>query len=122
MNLLCPGAIVTGYFHEQSRSDRDDYVIINWDNIIDDQKSQFHRCDKCDNQDTPYDYKSVMHYDPYDFSKNGRPTITAKNNGKIEPTNGFSHYDLVGLNKIYKCSERKIMTIFLNKNIIQFIV
>ena len=60
-----------------------------------------------------------MHYSSYDYSKNGQPTIVAKNNEKIYPTNGFSYYDLVGLNKIYNCPERKTMTIFLNKKSIQ---
>jgi hypothetical protein len=25
----------------------------------------------------PYDYSSILHYSPYSFSKNGRPTLVA---------------------------------------------
>lgn len=32
-----------GFFHEQSRTDRDDYVIVNWDNIQEGNSSQSHR-------------------------------------------------------------------------------
>ena len=31
-----------------------------------------------DSLGTPYDYKSIMHYTQYAFSKNNQPTIEAK--------------------------------------------
>ena len=34
-----------------------------------------------DSLGTPYDYKSIMHYEAYDFSKNRKVTIAAKNSG-----------------------------------------
>lgn len=39
---------------------------------------------KTDSLETPYDYGSVMHYDSKAFSRNGRPTIVAR-----EPGVGF---------------------------------
>lgn len=58
-----------GYWHEQSRPDRDTYVRINWGNIIDD-KDVRRNFDKYDDagQYGPYDFDSLMHYRHCDFS------------------------------------------------------
>ena len=50
-----------GFFHEQSRSDREDYVKINWSNIRLNRSFNFLKS-ITENFDTPYDYNSVMHY------------------------------------------------------------
>jgi len=94
-----------GFKHEQARNDRDDHVTIIWNNIEDGSKSQFGKCKDCDNQDSPYDHASVMHYSSNAFSKNGRPTIIAKNHEEMGQRNGFSYYDLVELNKAYSCNQ-----------------
>lgn len=54
----------------------------------------------------PYDYDSLMHYDNYAFSSNGRATIVAKSdpNKRLGQRNGFSQTDVKQLNKLYKCS------------------
>ena len=51
--------------HEQTRPDRDEYVIVKWENIIPDTFNQF---DKMSNltwngYGEDYDVKSLMHYD-----------------------------------------------------------
>ncbi|GAU99323.1 hypothetical protein RvY_10346-2 [Ramazzottius varieornatus] len=61
-----------GFFHEQSRTDRDEYVDINWDNI---EKHQQHNFEKYDSSvitayGQPYDHSSLMHYGMYDFAIN----------------------------------------------------
>ena len=63
-----------------------------------------------------YDYDGLMHYGPYAFSKNGRPTITAiKPNhttsvGITQVSFGqrhtFSATDLIQLWALYKCSSK----------------
>lgn len=58
---------------------------------------------------TPYDYESVMHYEPFSFNKNESvPTITAKIpefNSIIGQRLDFSAIDLERLNRMYNCSE-----------------
>ncbi|CAM6006491.1 unnamed protein product, partial [Sphagnum balticum] len=62
-----------GFFHEQSRSDRDRYVIIYWKNIDDDDANQFTKMSLSETNvlSTEYDYDSIMHYGQYAFTKNG---------------------------------------------------
>lgn len=52
-----------GFFHEQSRPDRDSYVQVNEDNVVDGKQSQFEKqTTSIDTYSVPYDYTSVMHY------------------------------------------------------------
>jgi len=65
-----------GFWHEQSRADRDNYVRINWQNIITDQQHNFNKYTTgVDYLGQPYDYYSIMHYEWNAFSKNGYATI-----------------------------------------------
>lgn len=71
-----------GMFHEQSRPDRDDYVILFPDNIIRYSQQNFNRLPLIKTYDTVYDITSVMHYGFNDFAVNPDfPTILpTKNN------------------------------------------
>uniref|UniRef100_A0A183EXK9 Metalloendopeptidase n=1 Tax=Gongylonema pulchrum TaxID=637853 RepID=A0A183EXK9_9BILA len=53
-----------GFWHEQSRPDRDNYVTVRWENIDRDSKGQFLKelPTDVDNGGVPYDYGSIMHY------------------------------------------------------------
>ena len=56
--------------HEQTRPDRDEYVTVNWDNII---PATFNQFDKMSNltwngYGEAYDIKSIMHYDGTAFA------------------------------------------------------
>jgi len=64
-----------GLGHEQSRSDRDEYVEIRWENILPGYEHNFDKLGVRLYPLGPYDYASLMHYSAYAFSKNGRPTI-----------------------------------------------
>ncbi|KAM4040795.1 LOW QUALITY PROTEIN: meprin A subunit alpha [Anomaloglossus baeobatrachus] len=104
-----------GFYHEQSRTDRDDYVQIWWSEITEGMGHNFNTYD--DNYitdlNTPYDYESVMHYGPYSFNKNpGVPTITAKIpafNNIIGQRFDFSAIDLERLNRMYNCTAPLIL-------------
>ncbi|UJR24090.1 hypothetical protein I4U23_027057 [Adineta vaga] len=66
-----------GFYHEQSRPDRDTYVKINWGTIIPGMQNNFIKYNASDVVDlyTPYDYDSIMHYGRKFFSVNGSDTI-----------------------------------------------
>uniref|UniRef100_A0A914EE62 Metalloendopeptidase n=1 Tax=Acrobeloides nanus TaxID=290746 RepID=A0A914EE62_9BILA len=97
-----------GFFHEQSRADRDDYVIIHWENVETGLQDQFDKysLSMIDHLGTKYDYGSVMHYAPTAFSKNGKATIEPRKKGaEIGQRVGFSETDLYKVNKLYKCPQ-----------------
>ncbi|NXY50067.1 MEP1A protein, partial [Ceuthmochares aereus] len=99
-----------GFYHEQSRTDRDDYVQIWWDEIIEGYAYAFDKYDDSflDDLNTPYDYESVLHYGPYSFNINSNvPTITTKIpefNEIIGQRLDFSRIDLLRLNRMYNCT------------------
>ena len=70
-----------GVYHEQSRSDRDSFVEIKWDNIQDDAVGNFQT--KPGTTDYfSYDYGSIMHYPRSSFAKDpSKPTIVPKQPG-----------------------------------------
>lgn len=63
-----------GFFHEQSRCDRDDHIEIIWSNIIPERKSQFKRYCNGAMDVGPYDYESIMHYQQNAFAIDRGPT------------------------------------------------
>ena len=77
-----------GFWHEQSRMDRDQHVKILWHNIQMGKGDQFGRLENINciflisaryqgRTSQPYDLGSIMHYGSTAFSANGRPTIQA---------------------------------------------
>jgi astacin len=77
---------VIGFFHEQSRPDRDDFLQINLQNV---ESSMAHNFNKYTwgatvfNQGSTYDYASIMHYDTTAFSMNGKPTMVPRKAGAV---------------------------------------
>uniref|UniRef100_A0A672YZN0 Metalloendopeptidase n=1 Tax=Sphaeramia orbicularis TaxID=375764 RepID=A0A672YZN0_9TELE len=98
-----------GFWHEQSRSDRDDYIDIIWRNIEPDNQYNFDR-----ENDTvssalgvPYDYMSVMHYEKTAFGLENQITMLPKNPHYVDVIGqdmGFSASDLTKLSRLYKCT------------------
>ncbi|XP_054712973.1 astacin-like metalloprotease toxin 5 [Uloborus diversus] len=97
-----------GFWHEQNRSDRDNYLTIYWNNIQNGMSNQFHLMKPSDNiLYTPFDYGSIMIYGNYAFSRDGRsPTMVAKNGQRLyEPyeKQGMTQSDITRVRKMYKC-------------------
>ncbi len=91
-----------GYIHEQNRSDRDDHIIINYENISDGAEDQFFKSNSATLVTRNFDINSTMMYGSYTFSKNGRPTITDLN-GNVLPRRRaqLSALDIEGTNNVY---------------------
>ncbi len=65
-----------GFYHEQSRLDRDTYVTINFANIEPGKENNFAQYSASSAFDHGvYDYGSIMHYSATGFTVNGLPTI-----------------------------------------------
>ena len=67
---------IIGLYHEFTRSDRDSYVTVDYDNVI---KGTWTADFAINTQNqqllSPYDYASVMQYPPYVDTRNGGPVI-----------------------------------------------
>uniref|UniRef100_A0AB38ZEH5 Metalloendopeptidase n=1 Tax=Oncocephalus sp. TaxID=2944721 RepID=A0AB38ZEH5_9HEMI len=99
---------VLGLKHEHARPDRDLYVDIVKENIQQSHMQNFWKADEVEftTYDIPYNYESVMHYKSDAFSKNGKPTIVAKNGegtAKMGQRKRAHDLDLQKINKMY-CS------------------
>ncbi|KAI8504679.1 Meprin A subunit beta [Branchiostoma belcheri] len=96
-----------GFWHEQSRPDRDNFVAIQWANIPQSVRYNFQKYTnrEVNSLGSAYDIGSVMHYGSYAFSSNRRPTITDRSGRPIRTQRrGFSNSDLYQLARLYQCS------------------
>ncbi|AKF85068.1 hypothetical protein MFUL124B02_08830 [Myxococcus fulvus 124B02] len=92
---------VLGLDHEHNRQDRDTYVIIRWENIVPGGAYAFQQNNNDDDDFFAYDYRSIMHYGPMQGSKNGRPTIEARNGQTVGQSNALSTLDVVTITRVY---------------------
>lgn len=99
---------VLGFYHEQSRPDRDNYLTIDLSNV---DPSMTHNFNKYAwgstvlNQGSSYDYKSIMHYGTTAFSTNGKPTMTPRQTGvTIGDALRLSSTDIVEVRHYYNCN------------------
>ncbi|KAK8384441.1 hypothetical protein O3P69_009324 [Scylla paramamosain] len=100
-----------GFWHEHSRNDRDNYIIINKANVQSSEWLNFKKYswDEAKTLGVTYDLDSVMHYGPYAFAKNRSvPTIIPRVTGtKMGQRQGLSQKDIVKLRELYKCGARE---------------
>ncbi|KAL9181972.1 hypothetical protein ACHAXT_012315 [Thalassiosira profunda] len=97
-----------GFYHEQSRPDRDDHVSIAFGNVQSGRENNFAKQTAVDSLGSPYDYGSLMHYSPTAFSSNGSPTIVATRTLEsweiMGQRVGLSSKDVGQLRLMYQCS------------------
>ncbi|OQV19912.1 Serine/threonine-protein kinase D1 [Hypsibius exemplaris] len=100
-----------GFYHEQSREDRDDYVTIVWDNVKSDQKDQFKKY-VSNTLGLPYDYMSIMHYGWNYFAIDvTKPTILPKVTAGIGNRSQMSANDVEKINRLYQCPAKSFVMI-----------
>ncbi len=92
----------TGFWHEQSRPDRNSYVTVNFNNMVNtafqDSTIQYDDMQAL----TLYDWSSVMHYFPLNFSKNGAPVLESIPAGMtLSNTVGYSSGDIDAIRRLY---------------------
>ncbi|ULT89389.1 hypothetical protein L3Y34_008096 [Caenorhabditis briggsae] len=98
-----------GFFHTQSRYDRDNFISINYANIDQSYVEQFDKETSSTNYNygMPYDYGSIMQYGATSASSNDRPTMVARD-AEYQDTMGsdfVGFYDISMMNEHYKCKE-----------------
>lgn len=91
-----------GLWHEQSRSDRDNYIRIAWENIAPEMLHNFEQHLNDGKDIGEYDYESLMHYGPHAFSTNGKQTIIPiKEGAEIGQRTHLSDKDIRTINTLY---------------------
>ncbi len=95
-----------GFYHEQTRQDRDNYVTIYWNNIQRGMEYNFYETTA--NQGTShgnYDYYSIMHYRTTAFGINNAttiwPTYSGVDTARIGNSTQLSRGDIAAANAIY---------------------
>ncbi|MFT5485205.1 MAG: hypothetical protein ACI9JL_000869 [Paracoccaceae bacterium] len=92
-----------GLWHEQSREDRDRFVKINWQNIEAGKEHNFNQHIADGDDIGGYDYRSIMHYPTWAFSKNGQPTIeTIPPGTSIGQRSDLSAGDIAAIHSMYE--------------------
>ena len=92
-----------GFWHEQSRPDRDQYVNIHFENVRPDRRYLYDIETAIDSLGQTYDFNSIMHYHESQFSINGSITISAKEKGiPVGRAPGLSPLDIKQINLLYK--------------------
>ncbi|XP_067671683.1 protein SpAN-like [Haliotis asinina] len=95
-----------GWYHEQARPDRDDYVTINFDQIPVNWRSQFGKVAQAlvNDRGVEYDYDSIMHYSGNTFGPGTIMTRDPKDQDRLGQRFGLSFRDIKLANLMYNCS------------------
>jgi len=97
-----------GFWHEQSRADRDRYIRVVLQNVAPKMRYNFKTIKRpIARLIGTYDYKSVMQYGSYAFSYNRRKTLVLKKNPAARlgqrPDGTLTSMDIFKLRRLYRC-------------------
>ncbi|EYC27726.1 hypothetical protein Y032_0008g150 [Ancylostoma ceylanicum] len=101
-----------GFYHTQSRSDRDNYIYINYGNVDGSLQYNFQKLTPAAEKHygMAYDYGSVMQYNPYAFAINYNvPTSVARDvnyQNMMGQREGPAFSDVKQMNLLYNCAAR----------------
>ena len=97
-----------GFFHEHSRPDRDDYIQVNKENILNGFESEFEIIpdDEINTLGIGYDYASIMHYGPTIFGRQSFVTLQALDSSiPLGNAQELSPLDVEKTNLLYRCGK-----------------
>ncbi|KAH6942753.1 hypothetical protein HPB50_009816 [Hyalomma asiaticum] len=97
-----------GFYHEHSRSDRDEYIDIYKENIRPEKLRQFQKMHPSENRLlTPFDVHSIMMYGSSTFARvEGLITMLTKDGGYLRAVRNkrrISSSDAIRIRKLYNC-------------------
>ena len=94
-----------GWYHEQSRPDRNQYIQVKWGRITEGYEHNFAVVPDAQTN-KPYDFLSIMHYPAWAYSTNGQPTIVTREGyeqyqNRMGQTSYLSSRDKAGMAALY---------------------
>lgn len=112
---------VVGFWHEHTRPDREQHVVIEKNNIMQGQEYNFNKLtvEEVNSLGLPYDYESIMHYARNTFSKGTYldTILPVEIIGKKRPDIGqrlkLSEGDVAQANLLYKCASKILFDLLL---------
>ncbi|MCP3063716.1 M12 family metallopeptidase [Myxococcus sp. K38C18041901] len=90
-----------GLWHEQSREDRNNYVVVRMENVTPGYEGNFNQQIADGDDILGYDYGSIMHYSRTAFSRNGLPTIEPLGGQAIGQRDALSITDAASVARMY---------------------
>lgn len=112
--------MTVGFWHEHTRPDRENHVVIERANILTGQEYNFNKltAEEVNSLGLPYDYDSIMHYARNTFSKGTYldTIFPVEIKGRKRPEIGqrlrLSEGDIAQANLLYKCRSMKNIIAF----------
>nr|AAL99079.1 zinc proteinase Mpc1 [Paralithodes camtschaticus] len=98
-----------GFYHEHTRNDRDDYVVIDFSHVISGMESNFNKDTYWRYVGEDYNYASIMHYGTYAFSDNwGIDATIVPTDPNVILTEAYDKYEMAQsdaneINTLYSC-------------------